>query len=829
MINSSNELGQGFTKEYLQKWSIVKDIKYGMIMTKDGRYLTILEVTPINFHLRTFEEQQDIINQFYSWLKVAPAKIQFLVSSDTINTSELIKNIRNNTSEETNEDFLKMQDDYIQNSIKALSSHHTMTKKYLIVLQYLCNVDGTVSQDELEIATTLMDLRNTTQNSFKKIGCFVVDHEDENYFLGQCIYEQLNPFTSKEETLSERIERVHRDHCITQKNLQPKENINDYLVARTGIDDRNPRFIYNDGIYQEVVYIKGRTLPICVPAGWLDYLTNCGKGYEISITVRKENKEMVKEKTSRSMRLNRSAIKNSSDIEKINDTQSNISNNSYIYQALKNEEDIYDVCILIKMTANTYEQLQDMKNHLTTVLKKNEIKIGNCYTRELDAMKMTLPLLHISRPIFEKCKRNFLSSSLASMFPFTSFELFSSKGVVMGINTLNNSLTVPDIFDTKRFANANMSIFGESGSGKTYLEQILGYGLRLSGYKVFYIVPIKGHEYRRGCKAINGSYNKFTPGGIQFNPLGIIPENNEDESLLEGVDYVKASYLSKKMTEFKSFTQLLLRNTPMTFEEETRFDIALSRLYKQFGITDDNDSIYENKETGKLKVMPIIEDFYNLLITDKTMKRVATAYEIFVKGIWKNFNTQTNIDLSNNYNVFDVDSQDIPKNLHSPFMLLAILIAYSYIKSSRTEKCVLFLDEVWKAMLTEESAELVFEIVKIIRGYGGSVVLGTQDLNDYFGLMDGKYAKGIMNNTKIKIILHTEEDIDILSERLRLSKDEKKMVMEFGKGKGLLIANKDRIPIAFKATDLQDEYFTTDVNRLKEIAMKRKMQQREVK
>lgn len=828
MINSSDELGKGCTREYLQKWSIIKEIKYGMITTKDNRYLTILEVTPINYHLRTEEEQEDIISQFYSWLKIAPAKIQFLISADTINTSELIKNIRKSTCEETNEDFLRMQDDYIQNSIKTLSSNQTMTKKYLIVLEYMCNVDGTVSNDELEIATTLMELRNTTQAYFKKFGCFVVDHDDENYFLGQCVFEKLNPLISKDETLSDRIERVHKDHCIMQKTLQPQEDINDYLVARTGIDDRHPRFIYNDGLYQEIVYVKGRTLPVKVIGGWLDYLTSCGKGYEISITIKQDNKEMVKEKTSRSMRLNTSVIKNSGNTDKIDDTQSNISNNRYIYNALKNDEQIYNVCILIKITASTYEQLQDMKNHLTTALKRNEISIGNCYTRELDALKMTLPLLHISKPIFEKSKRNFLSSSLASMFPFTSFELYSPKGVVVGINKLNNSLTVLDIFDTMRFANANISIFGESGSGKTYLEQILGYGLRLSGYKVFYIVPTKGHEYRRGCKAINGAYNKFTPGGIQFNPLGIIPENSEDESLLEGVEYVKASYLSKKITEFKSFTQLLLRNSPMTFEEETRFDVLLSELYNQFGITDDNDSIYECKETGKLKTMPIIEDFYNMLLTDKTMKRVAMAYEIFVKGIWKNFNTQTNIDLSNNYNVFDVDSQDIPKNLHPPFMLLAILIAYSYIKSSRTEKCVLFLDEVWKAMLTEESAELIFEIVKIIRGYGGSVVLGTQDLNDYFGLMDGKYAKGIMNNTKIKIVLHTEEDIDTLVEKLRLSNDEKKMVMEFGKGNGLLIANKDRVPIAFKATQLQDEYFTTDVNKLKEIAMRKKLQQGEV-
>ena len=45
--------------------------------TTDGRYLKILEIEPINFLLRSNEEQWGIISTFASWLKISPMRLQF--------------------------------------------------------------------------------------------------------------------------------------------------------------------------------------------------------------------------------------------------------------------------------------------------------------------------------------------------------------------------------------------------------------------------------------------------------------------------------------------------------------------------------------------------------------------------------------------------------------------------------------------------------------------------------------------------------------------------------------------------------------------------------
>ena len=64
-------------KDYLP----IERIENGIIITKDGRYIKILEVEPLNFLLRGPREQRGIVYSFASLLKISPVKLQFKVIS----------------------------------------------------------------------------------------------------------------------------------------------------------------------------------------------------------------------------------------------------------------------------------------------------------------------------------------------------------------------------------------------------------------------------------------------------------------------------------------------------------------------------------------------------------------------------------------------------------------------------------------------------------------------------------------------------------------------------------------------------------------------------
>ena len=78
--------------EFVQDYLPIRDLKNGIIETTDNRYIKILEIEPINFTLRSDEEQFNIISSFASWLKISPMRLQFKsitrrADSDTVSQS----------------------------------------------------------------------------------------------------------------------------------------------------------------------------------------------------------------------------------------------------------------------------------------------------------------------------------------------------------------------------------------------------------------------------------------------------------------------------------------------------------------------------------------------------------------------------------------------------------------------------------------------------------------------------------------------------------------------------------------------------------------------
>ena len=107
---------------------------------------------------------------------------------------------------------------------------------------------------------------------------------------------------------------------------------------------------------------------------------------------------------------------------------------------------------------------------------------------------------------------------------------------------------------------------------------------------------------------------------------------------------------------------------------------------------------------------------------------------------------------------------------------------------------------------------------KIIRGYGGSAICATQDLNDFFALDGGKYGKGIINNCKTKIILNLEDDeAERVKDIFKLSEAEIMEITHFERGSGLISTNNNNITVEFKCSELEKRLITTDRRELKQI------------
>ena len=98
----------------------VEKIQDGIIYTKDHRYLSILEITPVNFLLRSAREQRSIIYSYLSYLKISPVKLQVKVITRKADINRHLDTVRKEMEKETNEHCIQMQKDYMElNKIAA--------------------------------------------------------------------------------------------------------------------------------------------------------------------------------------------------------------------------------------------------------------------------------------------------------------------------------------------------------------------------------------------------------------------------------------------------------------------------------------------------------------------------------------------------------------------------------------------------------------------------------------------------------------------------------------------------------------------------------------
>ena len=367
-----------------------------------------------------------------------------------------------------------------------------------------------------------------------------------------------------------------------------------------------------------------------------------------------------------------------------------------------------------------------------------------------------------------------------------------------------------------------MAILGTSGAGKTFTMQLMALRMREKNMQVFILAPLKGHEFRRACNNIGGEFIQISPASSScINVMEIRKTDRTINNSIDGEKTEERSELASKIQRLHIFFSLLIPD--ISHEERQLLDEALIKTYNLKGIYHQNESLYDKNE--EYKEMPILGDLYEVLIESEKTKRLANILNRLVHGSAGTFNQQTNVSLNNKYIVLDIS--ELTGDLLTVGMFLALDYVWDKAKEDRTKEKAIFIDEVWQligASSNRLAAEFVLEIFKIIRGYGGSAICATQDINDFLALDDGKYGKGILNNSKTKIVLNLEdEEAQRVQSILNLSDTEVMNITHFQRGNGLILTNNNNVTVEFKASALETEMITTDRKQLKELLKRKEM------
>lgn len=817
-----------FTQDFIP----IKNLEHGIIETTDGRYIRILEIEPINFMLRSEEEQYEIICSFASWLKISPVQLQFKSITRKADSDKHIAMLRKEMETEESEQCKKLSEGYIR-LIKDVGSREALTRRFFLIFRYE-ELRRNENSDYGQICSTLLTAEQNARAYFMQCGNNILQPKDPDEATAEILYMFFNRRSCVEEPFHSRVDRIVLDTMAAKNKVigvDPIPHIRmAHFIAPRGIDLTHRNYIIMDGLYYSFLYIKGNGYPNKVRAGWMSSLINAGEGIDIDVFLRRENRSKTIDKVAQRIRLNRTKLKSmqdtSTDYEEL---AGSIQAGYFIKQGIANyNEDLFYMSVFVTVSARTYEELMWRKQQMTDMLKSMDMYVSDCSFQQEDALRTVMPFLQISPKLEKKSKRNVLTSGAASTYMFTSFEMSDDTGVLLGINRHNNSLCIVDLFDTKKNKNANLNLLGTSGAGKTFTMQLLALRMRMRGIQCYIIAPIKGHEFRRACNRIGGQFIKIAPGSPHcINIMEIRHTISPEMELIDELDYSEMdSLLAQKIQQLMIFFSLLIPD--MTNEEEQMLDEALIRTYGKFGITHDNDSVYEDRNAvpPRMKVMPILGDLHEELQKNELTKRIAVIVSRFVTGSAQSFNQQTNVDLSNKYIVLDLS--ELKGKLLPVGMMIALDYVWDKIKSDRTKKKAIMIDEIWQligAGSNRMAAEFCLEIFKVIRGFGGAAISATQDLSDFFGLEDGRYGRAIINNSKNKIILNLEPDeAEFVRDTLKLTKTEIRSITRFERGEALICSNNSKVPVIIKASKEEQEMITTDRAELEAILKERQQE-----
>ena len=814
-----------FTQDFIP----IKNLEHGIIETTDGRYIKILEIEPINFMLRSEEEQYEIICSFASWLKISPVHLQFKSITRKADSDKHIAMLRKETETEESEQCKKLSEGYIR-LIKDVGSREALTRRFFLIFRYE-ELRRNENSDYGQICSTLLTAEQNARAYFMQCGNNILQPKDPDEATAEILYMFFNRRSCVEEPFHSRVDRIVLDTMAAKNKvigIDPIPHIRmAHFIAPRGIDLTHRNYIIMDGLYYSFLYIKGNGYPNKVRAGWMSSLINAGEGIDVDVFLRRENRSKTIDKVAQRIRLNRTKLKSmqdtSTDYEELTGS---IQAGYFIKQGIANyNEDLFYMSVFVTVSARTYEELMWRKQQMTDMLKSMDMYVSDCSFQQEDALRTVMPFLQISPKLEKKSKRNVLTSGAASTYMFTSFEMSDDTGVLLGINRHNNSLCIVDLFDTKKNKNANLNLLGTSGAGKTFTMQLLALRMRMRGIQCYIIAPIKGHEFRRACNRIGGQFIKIAPGSPHcINIMEIRHTISPEMELIDELDYSEMdSLLAQKIQQLMIFFSLLIPD--MTNEEEQMLDEALIRTYGKFGITHDNDSVYADRNAvpPKMKTMPILGDLHEELQKNEMTKRIAVIVSRFVTGSAQSFNQQTNVDLSNKYIVLDLS--ELKGKLLPVGMMIALDYVWDKIKSDRTKKKTIMIDEIWQligAGSNRMAAEFCLEIFKVIRGFGGAAISATQDLSDFFGLEDGRYGRAIINNSKNKIILNLEPDeAEFVRDTLKLTKTEIRSITRFERGEALICSNNSKVPVIIRASKEEQEMITTDRAELEAILKER--------
>ena len=419
-----------------------------------------------------------------------------------------------------------------------------------------------------------------------------------------------------------------------------------------------------------------------------------------------------------------------------------------IAELRKNKEPLLHCAVYLELKAESMPKLRELQSDILMELTRSKMSIDRLTLRQKEGFLSVLPCG--ANMFKEQFERVLPASSVANLYPFNYSGKTDPKGFFIGRDKYGTNILVDFDRRAEDKTNANCLILGNSGQGKSYLMKLILTNLRESGKRIISLDPEA--EYEELTNALGGCYIDFMSGEYIINPLEpkSFGEADKEYDQTTPEAFRRVTRLSQHIAYLKDFFRAY---KDFNDEQLDTLEIILTKLYKNFGITD-----YTDYDKLSKTDYPIMSDLYELLekeykgyqhnqkniYREKTLQELCLGLHSMCVGTEsKYFNGHTNI-VDDKFLCFGVKGlMDTNRRLKDA-MLFNVL---SYMTNELLGKgnTVAAIDELYLFLTNMTAIEYIRNASKRVRKKDSAVILASQNIEDF--MLDGirEYTKPLFS------------------------------------------------------------------------------------
>ncbi|MDT5119746.1 MAG: hypothetical protein QOE30_5485 [Mycobacterium sp.] len=397
-------------------------------------------------------------------------------------------------------------------------------------------------------------------------------------------------------------------------------------------------------------------------------------------------------------------------------------------------------------------------------------------------------------------RRIFDTESLAAAFPFASGDLAapapgqygSAEALLYGLNTTSHGVVM-----WNRWAqdNHNSVVLARSGAGKSYFVKLEVLRSLYQGVEVAVIDP--EDEYTLLAEHVGGTVIQLGAPGVHLNPLDL-PADTRPSTLH---DHTKTMH---------TIIRVMLSATPPP-DESNALDRALTAAYDGAGITNDPATFS--------RPAPLLQDLAATLSADAdpAAQQLATRLVPWVSGSFNDlFAGPTSVRPQGHLVVWSL--RHLPEELRTIGTMLALNHIWGRIDRPAADgptcrgparRRLVVVDEAWLLLKDGEGARFLFRMSKAARKRNAGLTVVTQDAGD---VLATDLGLAVVSNAATQILMRqSTQAIDAVTDAFGLTGGEARLLLSAGRGEGLLVAGRSRLPFRSRASGTEHVLASTGI------------------